>query len=121
MNKDSLDLSYLKGISKGNKEFELKMLKTFVEQTSSEMEKIQISFQNKEWDALGGAAHKIKPSFHFIGELETEKLLTTIEGMAKQKNELEKLPGLVDIFLKSCKQTLENVKVEIEKYNSHSK
>src|ERR1051326_2781624 len=43
-------LSYLKNISKGNNEFELKMLKTFIEQTSSEMEKIKNAFKNQDWD-----------------------------------------------------------------------
>lgn len=117
MNKNSLDLSFLKSVSKGKKDFELKMLKTFLEQTGSEMEKIQTALQNKEWDLLCGSAHKIKPSFLYIGEIETEKLLNTIEDITRNKKNIEKLPELVGVFLKSCKQTLENVKAEIAKYS----
>lgn len=116
MNKNALDLSFLKQLSRGNESFELKLLKTFLEQTTLEMEKIKLAFLEKDWQALHNSAHKIKSSFHFIGELETEKILKTIEEICESENGLEQLPSLIDKFIGSCKRTLKNVKTEIEKY-----
>jgi CheY-like chemotaxis protein/two-component sensor histidine kinase len=121
MAENSFNLSYLKNISKGNSAFELKMLQTFVEQTSIEKEKIQTFFQNQQWDLLSGSAHKIKPSFHFVGAFETEALLKNIEDTARSKTNLEKLPELVSKFLDTCSRTLEYVKSEIEKYQMEAK
>ncbi len=121
MAKNSIDLFYLKNISMGNREFELKLLQTFVEQTDIEMKIIQESLQRKDWDALYASAHKIKPSLHFIGGLQTEALLKSIEGIVKDKINLEKLPELVSDFLKSCIQVIKEVKVEIENYQNSSK
>lgn len=110
----SLDLSYLQNISMGNKEFVLKLLQTFVEQTSLEMEKIHELSLKKDWDSLSASAHKIKPSFHFVGALEMEALLNTIEIEAKDKSKLAELPAHISIFLKACKEIIIAVKKEIE-------
>ena len=100
----------------GSNDFELKLLKTFVEQTTIEMEKIREFLQKKDWNSLCASAHKIKPSFHFIGGLEAETLLTSMEDITRHKTNLGKLPELVGTFLQACKKTIGDVKIEIEKY-----
>src|SRR3954469_54546 len=121
MAETSIDLSYLKTISMGNKDFELKLLKTFLDQTAVEMEKIRASLQQKDLDSISAAAHKIKSSFHFLGALRTEELLNTIENIARYKKETEKLPGLVSSFLNACTKILEDVTLEIEKFSGSLK
>jgi HPt (histidine-containing phosphotransfer) domain-containing protein len=116
--KKLIDLSYMKTISAGNRGFELKLLKTFIEQTSAEIEKIYRSNVQKDWNSIGLSAHKIKQSFHYIGALKTEILLNTIETIAGHKEQLEKLPELVNTFLGSCNRILEDVKEEIKRYQA---
>jgi HPt (histidine-containing phosphotransfer) domain-containing protein len=111
------DLTYLKNISKGNREFELKMLMTFMEQTSEEAAKISKCLVEKDWDSLYASVHKIKPSFHFIGARKTEKLIVAIEEMAREQNELNKLPHLINKFLQSCRNDMKAVNAAIEKYH----
>lgn len=117
MTKHSLDLSYLKSISMGNQDFELKLLRTFIEQTTLEIEKIREYHYKRNWDSLCASAHKIKVSFHIIGALEMEKLLNTIEDTIRNKKYFGKLPELISIFLQRCRKTIKDVKIEIEKYN----
>lgn len=112
----SLDLSYLKNISMGNPAFELKLLKVFIEQAATEMEKINEFLQEEDWDSIYASAHKIRPSFRFIDAVEIEALLNNIEGNIKNKKNLDKLPELVNKFFELCKESIENVKKEIEKY-----
>lgn len=116
MNKSVIDLSYLKNISMGNSAFELKLLKVFIEQTIVETTKIKEFVTNKDWILLSASAHKIKPSFHFVGCVETEKLLNKIEDGAKDKRKQEELPQLVEVFLQLSEQIIKDVKSEIEKY-----
>lgn len=111
-----IDLSYLKTISTGNRTFELKILETFAEQATAETALMSDSLLKKNWNALYFSSHKIKPSFHFVGGLEAEILLNRIEGITRDKNGLEDLPGLVNTFLLLCKEILAEVRKAIEKY-----
>ncbi len=110
MKENAFDTSYLKNISNGNRDFEVKMLKTFLDQTNTEVSKISQYLQQKEWEPLGASVHKIKPSFHLVGALETEELLNTIEDMIRKGNDLDKLPELVSNFLIMCQKIIDETK-----------
>ena len=94
-NKRYTDLTYLKTISRGNDEFLLKVIHTFISQVRSDLDKIQQYMDEKKWDSIHFIAHKIKPSFQFVGIKALEEVIVNIETYAKEQNNLDLLPPLV--------------------------
>ena len=102
------DLTYLKTIAKGNNDFMLRVINTFISQTKADIEKMRQYFDEKNFDAIYFIAHKMKPSFQFVGIKELNNVILDIETFSKEKNNLELLPGLISklysIYLSSVKE-----------------
>ncbi|MBA3285534.1 MAG: Hpt domain-containing protein, partial [Nitrosopumilus sp.] len=86
------DLSYLKQLAKGSNEFIKQMLSIFIDQTPPAIESLEENFNKKDWVALRAAAHKMKPSFSFVGIKELEPVIKEIEECAEKESELDSLP-----------------------------
>ena len=71
---------------------------------------MKTSFEQKNWDSLRQIAHRIKPSFAYIGLPGTQKVLAEIEKLSEEANNPEKVDELmleVDVVCDSVFSQLE--------------
>ena len=107
------DLSYLNTISKGNKEFTLKFIRAFIKQMSEDLPLIQQYLENQDWAGLANMAHKIKPSFLFVGIKALQDSIVTIEKNARDQINLADLPGLISNLMYICEIAISELNQEI--------
>lgn len=76
-----IDLSYLKQIADGNDAFIVEMIEMFLNKTPQALEEMNSYFQEQNWQELRQIAHRIKPSFTYIGLPDIQKTLAEIERL----------------------------------------
>lgn len=76
-----IDLTYLKQIADGNDAFIIEMLEMFLNKTPQALEEMNTYFKEQNWQELRQIAHRIKPSFTYIGLPDIQKTLSEIERM----------------------------------------
>jgi HPt (histidine-containing phosphotransfer) domain-containing protein len=106
-----IDLDYLKQISNGSNEFIYQMITVFTEEIPNEIKNLEKHLANKDWVALRATAHKMKPSFSFMGVKELEDNIHAIEQNCLEEKNLDQLPGLIE----RIKNITEQVIAELEK------
>lgn len=103
------DLTYLKELSNGSNEFIVEMITVFVEQTPIEVSNLEKHLATGDWKSLRATAHKMKPSFAFMGIKELESVIKTIEEYAANEQNLDLLPGLIYKVKEVCSQAIEEL------------
>jgi CheY-like chemotaxis protein len=87
-NPKCIDLTYLKELSNGSQDFIQQMIKLFLEQTPQGIETMEAAYGSKDWKMLKAAAHKMKPSFGFMGISGLKDIVAELEeDAAKGANE----------------------------------
>jgi CheY-like chemotaxis protein len=111
-NKITFDLSYLRSISNNNEEFIKEMITTFIQTLPLTIDEIQSSAKASNWETVGRAVHKIKPSITLIGLGDAKSLAVEIETLAKTNQPTERLFQLVDEFCIILHEALQFLKKE---------
>lgn len=106
-----IDLDYLKQISNGSNEFIYQMITVFMEEIPNEIKNMEKHLKNNDWQALKATAHKMKPSFSFMGVKELEDSIQAIESNCTEGKSLDRLPGLIE----RVRNITEDVIRELEK------
>src|ERR1041385_3239773 len=104
-----IDLSYLREIAEGNKEFMRKMIKAYLSQTPVMLEYMSKSINGKKWKDLRGIAHKMKPSLDFVGIHSIKQTVKDIEKFSQEESHLELLPEMVETVKTTCTQAMEEL------------
>lgn len=74
-----LDLAELEGLAKGDQAFIRKMLESYCSQSPPFLEKLNNFLQNNDRENLRLAAHRLRPSFYYLGRADMAEILETIE------------------------------------------
>ena len=106
-----LDLSYLKEMSGDSAEFMIEMLDTLVEQIPVYLEDLQRAVDAKDWKAASEFAHKVKPTFYYVGREDIRDYVQVIEHNAKEKLNVAAIPGA----LAEIKQELNIILMQVAK------
>ncbi len=77
----SINLSYLKGLSGGNTDFETEMLKLYVSEVGSDVEELEKAHVEQDWTRIAYLAHKLKSSIQLVGLEALVSTLTTLEAV----------------------------------------
>jgi len=109
--KEDLDLSYLKEMSGDSAEFMIEMLDTLVEQIPMYLDDLQRAVDAKEWKAVSEFAHKVKPTFYYVGREDIRDYMQVIERNAKEEVNVAIIPGA----MKEIKQELEIILAQVAK------
>jgi len=111
------DLTYLKGLAKGNNEFILQMLNIFIEQTPISIVNMEKALKDKDWKTLRMVVHKMKPSVMFVGLKEISGDVPLLEDYTAEERDLDKIPALVHKIKLVCSEAVAELKEEVEKFN----
>jgi len=80
-----LDLSYLTEMVGHNPEFMIEVFDTFIEQTPFYLAELEDALSVKNWDKVGNCAHKIKPTFSYVGRNDVKDFVQAIEHNARNQ------------------------------------
>jgi len=96
------DLDYLTHRTKSNPTLMMEMISLYLEQTPPLIKTMKQSLQNKDWNSLQAAVHKMIPSFSIMG------IHTDFENMAKKVQEYASTQQQTDVIHSMVLQ-LENI------------
>ena len=108
-----IDLEYLVRRTKSNPKLMMEMISLYLEQTPPLISLMKQSFENKDWNSLHAAVHKMIPSFSIMG------ISTNFENMAKKIQEYaytqQQEDGIQDLLSQLegiCAQACEELEAE---------
>jgi HPt (histidine-containing phosphotransfer) domain-containing protein len=117
-NNEPLDLSYLKDMCGDSPEFIIEMIDLFKVQTPAYIEELQQAIADKDWANVSASAHKIKPTFVYVGREDAKDFLQKIEHNARERKDLDQLPAQISqiaAFTEILYKQLDDVRAELEK------
>lgn len=106
------DLSYLKTMSEGDKNFIAEMISIFKEQVLEYQTMMPDLLAAGDFINLSKLAHKAKSSVAVMGMTDTAELLRELQIVAAEKDDKSEIPGFVDKFIGDCNLAL----TELETY-----
>lgn len=112
-NKEPLDLSYLREMSGDSAEFMIEMLDAFQKQTPIYLDDLQNAIKAENWKATSEYAHKMKPTFYYIGREDARDHMQEIERNARELKDIEGIPNAfaeIKNFVPILYQQLEDAK-----------
>ncbi len=112
-NENKINLTYLKQIADGNDSFIIEMIEMFLNKTPQALEEMNTCYRQNNWDTLRQIAHRIKPSFAYIGLSETQHLLGEIEKLSEEANQPEKVGELMTAVGSVCESVFSQLEQEL--------
>ena len=116
------DLDYLIHRTKSNPALMMEMIALYLEQTPPLIKAMNKSFQDKDWNSLYAAVHKMIPSFAIMGiSIDFENMAKKVQDFASTQKQAD---GIHDLVLKLdsvCSQACRELKEEFNRIkNAHS-
>ncbi len=110
-------LEGLMKFTKGDKDFTVLVLTTFIDSGLSLIDKIKADLERDDYQSIAESAHRLIPSMEQLGFINTNKLLKSIERRYLRKKSYTKDPILVEkaiseiaLCVASVKETMEAIK-----------
>lgn len=91
-NTQPLDLSYLRDMSGDSAEFMIEMLEAFQKQTPIYLADLERAVEARDWKATSECAHKMKPTFYYVGREDVRDHMQEIERNARELKDVEQIP-----------------------------
>jgi PAS domain S-box-containing protein len=107
--KDLYDLSQLKLIAQGNKNFIHQMITLFIEQSTKSVAEINTAYANQDFETVSKVAHRLKPSLDNMGISSLKTTIRSIEQSAttlQTSDELEQMISALETTIKLVIQQL---------------
>ncbi len=89
LNAPKINLTYLKHIADGNESFVVEMIEMFLNKTPEAIKEMNEYYSSKKWEDFRRIAHRIKPSFGYMGMPEVQQSLSQLELLSE--NELQEI------------------------------
>jgi PAS domain S-box-containing protein len=107
-----IDLSSLIRRTKSNPILMMEMISLYLEQTPDLIDVMKESMENKDWDSLQAAVHKMIPSFSIVGiNQDFENMAKQVCEYATTQKQTERIPDMIlqleNICVQSCKELKE--------------
>ena len=115
-NNQPLDLSYLREMSGDSTDFMIEMLDAFQKQTPIYMADLQNAIVLEDWKATSECAHKIKPTFYYVGREDARDHMQIMERNARELIDLKNIPrdfAAAQEFVEILYRQLEEAKAQL--------
>lgn len=117
-NSEPLDLSYLKDMSGDSAEFIIEMIDMFKTQTPLYIADLAQAVNEQNWSKVADYAHKIKPTFAYIGREDAKEHMQMMEHNARELKDVDMLPAAfkeIDDFVQLLYLKLDEARAEESK------
>ena len=113
-----IDLSYLEEVTGGSTDIIKEMLELFLRDTPQQIQSIQENCRLQVWENVSAEAHKLKPTFLYVGLKDSNEKLTKIEHGARNNQNLDELLELINSVEEEFNNTKPEVNTLILKFSS---
>ncbi|PTS97723.1 histidine phosphotransferase, partial [Pedobacter sp. HMWF019] len=99
-------------------EFMIEMIDMFKQQTPIYMADLEQAVRDEDWTKASGFAHKIKPTFVYVGREDAKDHMQMIEHCARDLKDVNQIPTLfneVNEFVQLLYKQLDQARAELEK------
>jgi HPt (histidine-containing phosphotransfer) domain-containing protein len=107
---DQYSLEELLSITKGDKEFTLLMLNTFIENATNLLESIKASLYRNDYLSIAESTHRLIPSVEQLGFSNTTRLLKSIERRYLRKESFTNDPKLIEKAINEIALCIESIR-----------
>ncbi|WGQ11767.1 Hpt domain-containing protein [Pedobacter gandavensis] len=117
-NNEPLDLTYLKDMSGDSAEFIIEMLDLFKSQTPAYVADLGKALADEDWARASSCAHKIKPTFAYVGREDAKDHMQMMERNARELTNIEGLPAAfeeLNAFVAVLYRQLDEAKADLKK------
>ncbi len=116
-----INLDYLIHRTKNNPALMMEMISLYLEQTPPLINTMKQSLQNKDWNSLQAAVHKMIPSFSIMGiSLHFEVMAKKIKEYADTQKQTDGIPDLVLQLENVCTQACKELEEEFNKIKENN-
>jgi PAS domain S-box-containing protein len=110
-----IDLEYLIHRTKSDPKLMTEMISLYLEQTPPLIKAMKQGLQDKDWNSLYSAVHKIIPSFAIMGiSIDFENMAKKVQDYASSQQKTEGIPYLVLQIGEVCEQACSELKEELK-------
>jgi len=107
------DMDYLSRYTKSNPALMMEMISLYLEQTPPLVSAMKKGWNNKDWNSLYSAVHKMIPSFIIMGISEDfENMARKVQEYASTQKQAERIPDMVLQLENICGQACRELKEE---------
>ena len=108
-----IDIEYLHSLSKGDIDFEKKMIKTFAEEIPGEVLKLKNAIDKKDYESIKSLAHNMRSTVGYLGLNKLIEPLKQMELDAETKNGMEGIQNNFSLINNTCKLALKEAETII--------
>jgi HPt (histidine-containing phosphotransfer) domain-containing protein len=76
-------------------EFIIEMIDLFKQQTPAYIVELERAVAEQDWKQVAASAHKMKPTFTYVGRTDAKEYMQWIEASARDGKDLDRLPAAV--------------------------
>ncbi|RYE58410.1 MAG: Hpt domain-containing protein [Sphingobacteriales bacterium] len=117
-NNEPLDLTYLKEMAGDSPEFIIEMIDLFKSQTPIYLSELEDAISQKDWDKIASSAHKMKPTFTYVGREDVKNHLQEMEQGGRDKSDMQQLASAFEeirLFINTLYAQLDDAKANLQK------
>jgi len=109
------DLAYLSQRTKSSPTLMMEMISAYLQQTPPLISAMKQSWQDKDWDSLQAAVHKMIPSFLIMGiSTDFESMAKKVQEFARNQQQSEEIQDMVLQLENVCAQACIELKEELD-------
>jgi PAS domain S-box-containing protein len=109
-----IDLDYLMDITKANPQLMMEMISLYLEQTPPLIRAMKKALEDKDWDLLHAAVHKMIPSFSIMGiNRDFENMAKKIQDYAIMEEQADGINDMVTQLSNVCYQACRELEEEL--------
>jgi HPt (histidine-containing phosphotransfer) domain-containing protein len=117
-NTEPLDLTYLKEMAGDSPEFIIEMIDLFKTQTPIYLSELEDAISQKDWEKIASSAHKMKPTFTYVGREDVKNHLQEMEQGGRDKTDMQQLADAFEeirLFINTLYAQLDDAKADLQK------
>lgn len=117
-NTEPLDLTYLKEMAGDSPEFIIEMIDLFKAQTPIYLSELEDAISQKDWEKIASSAHKMKPTFTYVGREDVKNHLQEMEQGGRDKTDMQQLADAFEeirLFINTLYAQLDDAKADLQK------
>jgi len=108
-----IDLEYLKSVSRGDKNFETDMIRSFSEQVPAELTELKSAIEQLDYRKISSLAHSLKSTVSYLGMKQLTPLLQQIEKESENKTGIDDISNNFALVHSTCEIALKEAKAMI--------
>ena len=109
------NLDFLRMVSDDNADFMKDLVTLFLRNTPPTLDLMEESYQSGNWDDVRNAAHKMKPTFSYMGLKQLEVKAARIEDICRNQDNKEEINPLIGEIKYICEAAFTELKEDLQK------